>query len=216
VRAGMPLPTKGRAKTVRHHPALPWQDLPTFMAELRDNDSMSARALEFTILTAARTGATIGATWDEIDLQAKQWTVPGTRAGTKLKQREHRVPLSDRAVEILRGLPRIKGEKHVFPGTKKGAGLSNMSMLELLRGMRPGLTVHGFRSVFKDWASECTNHPNIVSEAALAHTISDKVEAAYRRGELLEKRKRLMRDWSTYCTRPSVPAGRVVPMRVRA
>nr|WP_280642661.1 site-specific integrase [Methylocystis rosea] len=175
VNAGMPLPAPGKAKRVQHHPALPWRDIPAFMGELRERDSLSARALEFCILTAARTGEVIGARWPEIDLKAKEWTVPADRMKGG---REHRIPLSDRAVEVLTALPRLKGETHVFPGPRKGAGLSNMAMLELLRGMRPGLTVHGFRSAFKDWASEATNHPNIVSETALAHVVSDKVEAA--------------------------------------
>lgn len=211
VRDGMPLPAPAKAKRVKHHAALPWQDLPAFMAELRERNSISARCLEFTVLCAARTGETIGATWDEIDLDGKEWTVPAERMKV---HRAHRVPLSDRAVEILRSLPREKGSPYVFPGAKAESPLSNMAMLELVRGMRPGLTVHGFRSVFKDWASESTNHPNIVSEAALAHTISDKVEAAYRRGELFEKRRRLMRDWAAYCgRRPAERTANVVPMR---
>jgi integrase len=214
VRDGMPLPAPSKAKRVRHHPALPWQEVPAFMVELRQRDSISAKALEFTILCAARTGETIGARWPEIDFDGRVWTVPAERMKGHTT---HRVPLPDRAVEILRDLPRIRGEHHVFPGAKKGAGLSNMSMLELLRGMRPGLTVHGFRSTFKTWASEATNHPNIVSEAALAHTIPDKVEAAYRRGELFDKRRRLMKDWSTYCVRPPVEkAANVTPIRGRA
>lgn len=201
VRDGMPLPAPGKAKTTKHHAAMPWRDLPAFMVELRHRDSISARALEFTILCAARTGETIGATWSEINLDAKVWTVPAARMKG---HREHRVPLSDRAVDILRDMPREKGSPYAFPGAKPKSHLSNMAMLELLKGMRPGVTTHGFRSTFKDWATEATAHPNIVSEAALAHAVSDKVEAAYRRGELLAKRARLMRDWSAYCTRPPV------------
>lgn len=209
VRDGMPLPAPSKTKRVKHHAALPWQDLPAFMAELRGNESVSARALEFTVLTAAQTGETIGALWPEIDLEAKVWTIPAARMKA---HKVHRVPLSDRVVDILEKLPRIKGERHVFPGAKDGAGLSNMAMLELVRGLRPGLTVHGFRSCFKDWSSEATNHPDIVSEAALAHTIPDKVEAAYRRGELLEKRERLMTDWAAYCARPPVTGSNVVAL----
>ena len=206
----MPLPAPKDIKRVQHHAALPWSDVPAFMAELRARESISARALEFTILCAARTGETIGARWEELDLDAAIWTVPAERMKA---HKEHRVPLSPRAVEILRALPREQGG-YVFPGGKERAPLSNMAMLQLLRGMRPGLTVHGFRSAFKDWASESTNHPNVVSEAALAHTIPDKVEAAYRRGELLEKRRRLMRDWATFGQRPPVSGARnVVPMR---
>lgn len=201
VKDGMPLPAPGKAKTAKHHAAMPWRDMPAFMVELRQRDSISARALEFTILCAARTGETIGATWSEIDLDAKLWTVPAERMKG---HREHRVPLSDRTIEILRDLPRERGSRYVFSGAKAKAPLSNMAMLELLKGMRPGVTTHGFRSTFKDWATEATAHPNIVSEAALAHAVSDKVEAAYRRGELLAKRARLMRDWATYCARPPV------------
>lgn len=209
VRDGMPLPAPSAAKRVRHHPALPWAEIPAFMADIRATDSISARALEFTILCAARTGETIGATWDEIDLDTRTWTIAGERMKA---HRPHRVPLPDRAIEILRDLPREKGSPYVFPGGKAKAPLSNMAMLECVRGMRPGLTVHGFRSTFKDWCSESTNHPNIVSEAALAHTIPDKVEKAYRRGELFEKRKRLMRDWAGYCMRPVIADSNVTPL----
>jgi integrase len=149
VRAGMPLPAPSKTKRVRHHPALAWAEIPQFMGELRQRDSIAARALEFLILCASRTGEVRGATWDEVD--AKLWTIPG---GRMKGHQTHRVPLADRAVEILTALPRLQGESQVFPGTKKGAGLSNMSILELLWTMRPGLTVHGFRSTFKDWATE--------------------------------------------------------------
>lgn len=204
VRDGMPLPVPSKTKTTKHHAAMPWRDIPAFMAELRTRESVSARALELVVLTASRTGEVIGATRSEIDLDAKTWTIPAERMKA---HKAHTVPLADRACAILKGIPRIKGEPRIFP-------LSNMAMLELLRGMRPGLTVHGFRSCFKDWAAEATSHANIVSEAALAHSVSDKVEAAYRRGELLEKRRRLMRDWSNYCSRPPISeAGNVTPMR---
>lgn len=155
VKDGMPLPTPSKTKRVRHHPALPWQDLPAFMVELRQRNSISARALEFTILCAARTGEIIGAKPDEIDLDAKVWTVPADRMKAG---REHRVPLSDRAIEILRDLPRERGG-YLFPGGKEKSPLSNMAMLELLRGMRPGLTVHGFRSAFKDWGDRSDQPP---------------------------------------------------------
>lgn len=209
VKDGMPLPTTAKAKRVAHHAALPWQEMPAFMADLRARDSISARALEFTILCAARTGEAIGAKWDEIDIDGKVWIVPADRMKAG---KEHRVPLSDRVVEILRNLPRERGSSYVFPGARAKSALSNMAMLELVRGMRPGLTVHGFRSTFKDWASESTNHPDIVSEAALAHTIPDKVAAAYRRGELLAKRTRLMKDWASYCARPPVVGANVVEL----
>jgi integrase len=188
---------KSRVRPVEHHAALPYTDLPAFMADLRSRNSLSAHALEFTVLTAVRTGETIGATWDEIDFAAKTWTIPAVRMKAG---KAHKVPLSDRAADILASAPR-EGE-HIFP-------LSNMAMLELLRGMRPGTTVHGFRSSFRDWAAERTSYPNHVAEAALAHTIGDKVEKAYRRGDLFEKRRRLMADWATWCSRP-VPAGATV------
>jgi integrase len=174
-----------------HHAALPYVDLPSFMAELRERDSLSARALEFAILTAARTNETIGAAWDEFDLKAKVWAAPAERMKAG---KEHRVPLCDRAVDILCGLER-HGER-VF-------ALSNMAMLELLRGMRPDHTVHGFRSTFMDWAHERTAFPKVVIDMALAHTVGDKVEAAYRRGDLFEKRRRLMDEWARYCAKPA-------------
>jgi integrase len=174
------------------------------MAELRERDSLSARALEFTVLTAARTGETIGATWDEIDLKAKTWTIPAERmkAGKK-----HQVPLSNRAIEILQGLD--QRSKQLFP-------LSNMGMAELSKGMRPGVTVHGMRSAFRDWAAECTGHANHVLEMALAHAIGDKVEAAYRRGVLFAKRTKLMASWAEYCGKPISPAATVIPIRQRS
>lgn len=212
VRDGLPLPAPSKARRVKHHEALPWQEIPTFMSELRERESVSARALEFLILTASRTGAIIGARWPEIDLDKKVWAVPASRAGTKIRK-DHRVPLTDRAIELIEALPRDRRDDHVFIGAIEGTGLSNMAMLELLKGMKPGLTVHGFRSSFKDWASEATNHPNIVSEAALAHSVPDKVEAAYRRGELFEKRRKLMRDWATYCERRPTTA-KVISLRM--
>ena len=193
---------KSKIRPVNHHAALPYTDTPSFMADLRERNSLSAQALEFTILTGARTNETIGATWDEIDFAAKTWTIPAARMKAA---KPHRVPLSDRAMQILAALPREGA--HIFP-------LSNMAMLELLRGMRPGTTVHGFRSSFRDWAAERTSYPNHVAEAALAHTISDKVEKAYRRGDLFEKRRRLMADWASWCSRP-LPAGATVTALAR-
>jgi len=189
----------------QHHAALPWQELPAFMAELRARDGISARALEFTILTAARTGEAIGATWDEIE--GKVWRVSAERMKMK---RQHRVPLSGRALAILDALPRM-GD-YVFPGAITGKPISNMAMLELLKGMNGGgLTVHGFRSTFSDWARERTNYPRDVVEMALAHTIKDKTEAAYRRGDALPKRSRLMQAWADYCASKPV-AAEIVPI----
>jgi integrase len=180
-----------------HHAALPYAELPQFMQELRERDSLSAKALEFTILTAVRTGETTGATWDEIDFKTKTWTVPASRMKAK---KEHKIPLCNRAIEILQGLD--QRTKSLFP-------LSNMGMAELLKGMRPDVTVHGMRSTFRDWAAECTNHANHVVEMALAHTIGDKVEKAYRRGDLFMKRTKLMAAWNDFCGKPISPA--VIP-----
>lgn len=188
------LPTISKRRRVEHHAAMPWQDVPAFMAELRTRSSMSAWALQFTILTACRTGEVIGARWPEFDLAAALWTIPAARMKA---HREHRVPLSEAAVELLRALPRMDGNDAVFWGMRKPT-ISNMAMLELIRGMRPGLTVHGFRSSFRDWAAECTDFPAEVVEMALAHTIQNQVEAAYRRGDLLDKRRELMRAWAAH------------------
>jgi integrase len=200
------LPAKATVRAVKHHAALPFVELPGFMAEIRKRESISARALEFTILTASRTGEAVGAKWDEIDIKAKVWTVPAERMKAS---RPHRVPLSDRAVEILADLP-SDNSGFVFLGAR-GASISNWAMLELLRGMVPGLTVHGFRSSFSDWARERTAYPRDVVEMALAHAIKDKSEAAYRRGDALDKRRRLMQEWARYCMAPKL--GDVVPLR---
>jgi integrase len=165
---------------------------------------LDLRALEFCVLTAARTSEVLGAKWQEIDLADKTWTVPAARMKGG---REHRVPLSERALEILQDLQREHGNPHVFPGGKAGAPLSQMAMLQLLRGMRSGLSVHGFRSTFRDWCAEHTNYPSEVAEMALAHTVSDKVEAAYRRGDLKDKRARLMAEWARYCAQPPTAKG---------
>jgi integrase len=179
------------------------------MAKLRARNEVSARALEFTILTAARTSETLGATWSEIDRKAKLWTIPGPRMKSG---KPHTVPLSDRAIKILESLPRVCD--YVFPGTKTGQPLSHVTMLKLLRGMRPGLTTHGFRSTFRDWAGDRTNHARDVVEAGLAHRIKDVTERAYRRGTAIEKRRHLMNDWAKYCAQLSTEAGsNVVTMR---
>jgi integrase len=206
------LPSRGAIQKRNHHAALPFDDLPEFMVALRQREGIAARALEFTILTAARTGEVIGATWDEIDLKAKVWKVP---AGRIKGGREHRVPLSSAALELLEALPREKNNPFVFIGPRKG-GLSNMAMAMLLSRMgRDDITVHGFRSSFRDWAAERTAYPNHVVEMALAHVVGDKVEAAYRRGDLFEKRRRLMADWAKYCTAPAKAAANVVALRPR-
>lgn len=205
------LPARTKVRKVKHHAALPYGDLPAFMAGLRGREGVSARCLEFVILTAARTGEAVGARWAEIDLAAKVWTVPAERMKA---HREHKVPLSQRAVEILEGLPR-EGD-YVFPGGKADKPLSNMALLATLRRMeRPDLTGHGFRSTFRDWCAEQTAFPAEVAEMALAHVVSDKVEAAYRRGDLFRKRAQLMDAWGRYCGAERA-AGGVVPMRGEA
>lgn len=185
------LPARSKVRKTEHHAALPYADLPAFLADLRHQNGVAARALEFTILTAARTNETIGAKKCEIDQKNKVWVVPSARmkAGN-----DHRVPLPARAVEILGSFRSVNDEMaFIFPGGFIGAPLSNMAMLKLLERMgRSDLTVHGFRSTFRDWAAECTDFPNEVVEMALAHTVASKTEAAYRRGDLFEKRRQLM------------------------
>jgi integrase len=200
----------GAQKANGHHAALPFNEAPAFMAELRARKSLSASALEFAVLTAARTGEVIGAHWSEINLKQNEWCIPAERMKAG---REHRVPLSDRAVEILKAQKSRSGD-FVFGSEVNGRPLSNMAMLELLRGMRPGTTVHGFRSVFRDWAAERTNFPNHVVEKALAHVVGDKVEAAYRRGDLFLKRRKLMEAWEGFLARPLPAEGtKVFSMR---
>ena len=209
------LPARSKVRAVKHHVALPYDELPAFMAKLQRKNGVAARALEFAILTAARTGAVIGATWNEINLTRRVWTVPPERAGTKIggeDPKPRRVPLGDQAVSILQSLSREDGNPHLFSGKSEGGGLSNMAMLELLKDMRPGLTVHGFRSTFKDWAAEMTHHSNEVSEAALWHAVADKVEAAYRRGDLFEKRRLMMEAWERFCYAPSTVVADVVAL----
>ncbi|MCJ2125119.1 tyrosine-type recombinase/integrase [Methylobacterium sp. J-077] len=192
------LPKRSKVQRVEHHAALPFVKIGEFVASLRQQNGTSPLALEFTILTAARTGEVIGATWDEMDLAERAWTVPAERMKGC---REHRVPLCDRSVEILEHL-RAHGDRYVFPGGKRGKALSNMAMLELLKRMgRPDLTTHGFRSTFRDWAAETTRFPSEVVEMALAHIIENKVEAAYRRGDLFQKRRELMDAWAAFVSR---------------
>lgn len=204
------LPKRSKVARIEHYAALPYRDLPGFIMELRQQEGVAARALEFTILTAARTGEVISATWAEIDLEARLWTIPAERMKAG---REHRVPLSDAALAILRPFAEVRMSEFVFPGLRAGQRLSEMAMLMLLRRMgRDGLTVHGFRSAFSDWCAERTAFSSEVREMALAHTVGDKVEAAYRRGDLFEKRRQLTEAWAKFCTAP-VPAGQVVSMR---
>jgi integrase len=213
------LPARAKVRKVAHHAALPFDDMPQFLAALRGRDGMSARALEFAIFTAARTGEALGARWGEIDLDAKVWTVPAERMKA---EREHRVPLSDAALAVLdkvRPLALTRdGESDpaapVFPGPRRALPLSNMVLLMLLRRMgRADLTAHGFRSTFSDWAAERTAYPREVVEMALAHAVENKVEAAYRRGDLFEKRRQLAEAWARFCAAPSAAGAGVVSLR---
>ncbi|VBP19593.1 Integrase [Burkholderia pseudomallei] len=191
------LPKRSRVQKVEHHPALRYADLPDFMNELRAAEGTAARALEFLILTATRTNETIGATWQEFDLDEGVWIVPAERMKMR---REHRVPLSARAVALVKAQQKLKLGDYVFPGARDKKPLSNMAMLQLLERMKyDDITVHGFRSTFRDWAGETTHYPREVCEAALAHGIKDKAEAAYARGDLFTKRAALMQDWDKYC-----------------
>ena len=193
-----------------HHKAMPYHDVATFVAKLRERKATAALALEFAILTAGRSGEIIGATWDEADLQAGIWTIP---AGRMKAAKEHRVPLSPRALEILQAT-KMLGGKHLFPGND--GQLSVMAMTMLLRRMKVDATVHGFRSSFRDWAGETTAYPREVIEHALAHQLKDKAEAAYQRGDLLAKRARLMSDWATFCGTPAAKGATVTSIRAAA
>src|SRR6267378_4729991 len=193
---------------VTHHKAMPFPKVGEFLSTLREMPGVVSRCLEFTILTAARTNEATQAKPEEFNLDAATWTIPGSRMKAK---KEHRVPLSSRALEIVRELLDLKGE-YLFPGTKQSKPLSNMAMLKLLERMGVDATTHGFRSSFRDWASERTGFPHEVCEMALAHTISNAAEAAYRRGDLFEKRRKLMNTWADFINAPRTE-GAVIPMR---
>jgi len=207
------LPKKTKVRRVEHHAALPYPEIGTFTAELRRHEGVAAQALEFAILTAARTGEVLGARWPEFNVTDRLWTIPAERMKAG---KEHRVPLSDAALAILEQMAAIRSGEFVFPGGKAGRPLSNMTFLMLLRRFgREDLTVHGFRSSFRDWAAERTGFPAEVAEMALAHVVSDKVEAAYRRGDLFQKRRQLAEAWAKFCA--AAPAtGSVVSIRQRA
>lgn len=191
------LPQRAKVQKVVHHPALPFDDMNRFMATLQQQGGVAAAGLSFQILTACRTGEIIRARWSEIDEAKRLWVVPAQRMKAG---REHRVALSSEALRLLSALRDVRQSDYVFPGQKPEKPLSNMAFLALLKRMgRSDLTVHGFRSSFRDWAAERTAYPREVVEMALAHTISNKVEAAYRRGDLFEKRIQLMQDWAEHC-----------------
>jgi integrase len=222
------LPARGQ-KRRKHHPALPYERMAEFMLALQKKNGIAPLALEFTILTAARTSETIGARWSEFNLAEQVWTVPANRIKG---EREHRVPLTGHVVATLQGLPREEGNPFVFIG-QAGTGLSNNAMAALLQRMneenkkagrplyvdpkqnnRP-IVPHGFRSAFRDWAAERTNFPNFVVEMALAHTVGDKVEGGYRRTDLYDKRRKLMEAWATYCATPAASSAKVLSLRGR-
>ena len=203
------LPARARVQAVRHHAALPYPEIGTFMADLRTREGAAAAALEFLILTAARTAEVIGARRSEIDFRARIWTVPAERMKAK---REHRVPLSSAAMKVLERA-NVEGSEFLFGGIMAGQGLSNMALLKVLERMNRGdVTVHGFRATFKTWATERSNFSRELVEAALAHVPDDKTEAAYQRGDMLEKRRRLMSAWAEFCAKRA-PASTVVSLR---
>lgn len=202
------LPKPSKVAKVEHHPALAAKEVGAFMKTLRAMDGLGARALEFLTLTAARSGEVRGARWSEIDMKAGVWTIPAERMKAR---KEHRVPLSQQALDLLKKLPRIDGTDHVFPSAR-GGPLSDMTLSAVMRRMGLEAVPHGLRSTFRDWCAEHTNYPREVAEQALAHSLPDKVEAAYRRGDLFEKRRRLMAEWANFLDRP-LAAGEVVQLR---
>jgi integrase len=206
------LPKRSEVAKVEHHPALPYRELPAFMAALRQREGTASRALEFLILESARTGEVLGAKSDEFDLAERMWTVP---AGRMKGGREHRVALSRRAVELLRALPSEEGNGFVFIGQRPGSGLSEAALAQVLRRMgRTDVSVHGFRSTFRDWCAEQTNFPREVAELALAHRVGDKTERAYLRADMFAKRLALAEAWAKHASAPPAPAtGAVVPLR---
>jgi integrase len=202
------LPKRQRL-TRGHHAAMSYVDVPSFVGSLHARNGAAARALEFAILTAARSGEVLGARWVEFDLERAVWTIPATRMKAG---REHRIPLSRRALGVVKAMHERRNGDFVFAGEKPGQPLSVMALQMVLRRMKiEGATVHGFRSAFRDWAAECTNFTNEVCEAALAHVIENKTEAAYRRGDLFNKRRKLMEAWAAYCAAPRT--GKIVAFR---
>lgn len=205
----MVLPKPSKVKQSSHYAALPYDELPAFWQALTANTSVSGLALQLAILTTARTVEVIGALWPEFDLSAKVWTVPAARMKAK---REHRVPLTQIALDLLEAIPRIDGSEYVFPGLRGNPHISNMAMLYFLKRdlQRPDLTVHGFRSTFKDWAMELTTFPGDLSEAQLAHTIKNKAQAAYKRGDKLERRRELLTAWAAHLRK----GGNLIAIRI--
>lgn len=207
------LPKRSKVAAVKHHPALPYDEMSDFMKALRKRDGVAPKALEYVILTVCRVSEAVMMQWLEIDFKARTWTIPGERTKSK---RPHRVPLTDDALAILETMKAQKQNDYVFPGWKIGKPLTGAACLKLLQQdmSYPDLTVHGFRSTFRDWAAECTNYPRELAEAALAHVLSDKTEAAYQRGDLLQRRAHMMDAWAKYC-RSQKTTAKVTPIRKR-
>ena len=205
------LPKPGKTKQTKHHAALPYDELGPFMERLRERSGMAALALQFCILTAARSGEVRGATWSEINLSTSEWIIPAERMKAG---KEHTVPLSPQALKILKAVPR-GGQAEILFKAKRGGTLSDMTLSAVLRRMGVAVTVHGFRSTFRDWAGELSSFPREVIEHALAHQLQDKAEAAYARSTLVPKRKRLMESWGSYCTRDCSTVGEVLSMKAR-
>lgn len=208
------LPAPRKIAKVEHHPAVPVKQVADFYAALRERSGTAARALEFALLTAARSGEVRGATWSEIDVDAKLWVVPAERMKAK---KEHRVPLSPAAMKLLHALPRMEGSDLLFPAAR-GGQLSDMSLTAVMRRMGLDSVPHGLRSTFRDWVAECTSYPREIAERALAHTLTNAVEAAYHRSDVLEKRRTLMQDWAKFLVTPYTVSGTVIrlPSRKRA
>lgn len=206
------LPAPNRIQKTVHHKAVSIDAAPAFVVDLREREGMAARALEFSILTAARSGEVRGATWEEFDLQAKTWTIPAARMKA---EKEHRVPLSSQAMKLLNTLPRQEGETpYVFFAPRLGK-LSDMTLTAVMRRMEVDAVPHGFRSTFRDWVGERTSYPRDMAELALAHAIGNAVEAAYRRGDALEKRRAMMQAWANYLDRPRA-SGTITPIHQRS
>jgi integrase len=204
------LPAAREVAPIAHHAAMPYTQIAAFMAELRTVEGCAARALEFLILTAARTGEVREAEWSEIDFEQATWTIP---AGRMKAGREHRVPLSDRCIELLKALPREKGNPRIFLGHREGVALSKMALSYVMDRLDQKVTIHGMRSTFRDWAGERTSFAHDICEAALAHVRGDATVRAYARGDLLERRRQLMEQWARFCCTPPKASGGVVKLR---
>jgi len=206
------LPRVSKIRKAKHHAALPYSEIDTFIAVLRQRDTVTARALEFAILTAARPSEAIGARWSEINMAERVWMIPAARMKA---HREHRVPLSDAAMAVIEQMAAIRTSDYVFPGRGNGSAVSHTAFSDQISAIGYQVTAHGFRSTFRDWGAERTNFPNEVAEMALAHAVGDKVEAAYRSGDLFQKRRQIMDAWARFCVEPPARPGGVIPIRGR-